>query len=256
MMNLTQLVLASHNAGKLKELQAMLGESVHLRSIGEFSQVEPEETGLSFVENAILKARNAARISGLPALADDSGLAVDFLGGAPGIYSARYADGKGDAANNAKLLEALSGVPDTDSLEGAYLALQAGLGPLVATLFAVGLLASGLASTSVGAYAGAEIMQGLLHVRVPLIARRLVTLIPALAILAVGFDPTLALILSQVVLSFGIPFALIPLVALTAQQRTLGSFRNRAVTTVAGVAASVFIIVLNALLLYLIFTGA
>ena len=106
-----QLVLASHNAGKLKELQAMLGESVHLRSIGEFSEVEPDETGLSFVENAILKARNAARISGLPALADDSGLAVDYLGGAPGIYSARYADGKGDAANNAKLLEALKDVP-------------------------------------------------------------------------------------------------------------------------------------------------
>lgn len=109
MMNLTQLVLASHNAGKLKELQAMLGNSVQLRSIGEFSSVEPEETGLSFVENAILKARNASRISGLPALADDSGLAVDFLGGAPGIYSARYADGQGDAANNAKLLDALKG---------------------------------------------------------------------------------------------------------------------------------------------------
>ena len=69
MMNIKQLVLASHNAGKLKELQAMLGESVQLRSIGEWSKVEPEETGLSFVENAILKARNAARISGLPALA-------------------------------------------------------------------------------------------------------------------------------------------------------------------------------------------
>ena len=110
-MTFTQLVLASHNAGKLKELQTMLGDSVHLRSIGEFSSVEPEETGLSFVENAILKARNAARISGLPALADDSGLAVDFLGGAPGIYSARYADGQGDAANNAKLLEALKDEP-------------------------------------------------------------------------------------------------------------------------------------------------
>ncbi|WP_223456683.1 MULTISPECIES: RdgB/HAM1 family non-canonical purine NTP pyrophosphatase [unclassified Pseudomonas] len=114
MINFTQLVLASHNAGKLKELQAMLGESVHLRSIGEFSSVEPEETGLSFVENAILKARNAARISGLPALADDSGLAVDFLGGAPGIYSARYADGKGDAANNAKLLDVLKDVPEAE----------------------------------------------------------------------------------------------------------------------------------------------
>jgi len=112
MSDLTELVLASHNAGKLKELQAMLGDRVRVRSVGEFSQVEPEETGLSFVENAILKARNAARLSGLPALADDSGLAVDALGGAPGIYSARYADGQGDAANNAKLLEALKEVPD------------------------------------------------------------------------------------------------------------------------------------------------
>ena len=114
MSDLTELVLASHNAGKLKELQAMLGNRVRVRSVGEFSQVEPEETGLSFVENAILKARNAARLSGLPALADDSGLAVDALGGAPGIYSARYADGKGDAANNAKLLEALQEVPDAE----------------------------------------------------------------------------------------------------------------------------------------------
>ncbi|MFF7706420.1 RdgB/HAM1 family non-canonical purine NTP pyrophosphatase [Pseudomonas sp. NPDC007930] len=113
-MNLHELVLASHNAGKLKELQAMLGGSVTLRSVGEFSQVEPEETGLSFVENAILKARNAARLSGLPALADDSGLAVDVLGGAPGIYSARYADGQGDRANNAKLLEALRGIPEAE----------------------------------------------------------------------------------------------------------------------------------------------
>tara|TARA_R110002095_G_scaffold173286_2_gene150687 strand:- start:17405 stop:17998 length:594 start_codon:yes stop_codon:yes gene_type:complete len=107
-----ELVLASHNTGKLKELQAMLGDAVRVRSIGEFSDIEPEETGLSFVENAILKARNAARISGLPALADDSGLAVDHLGGAPGIYSARYANGQGDAANNAKLLDALKDVPD------------------------------------------------------------------------------------------------------------------------------------------------
>ena len=114
MSDLTELVLASYNAGKLKELQAMLGDRVRVRSVGEFSQVEPEETGLSFVEHAILKARNAARLSGLPALADDSGLAVDALGGAPGIYSARYADGQGDAANNAKLLEALKEVPDAE----------------------------------------------------------------------------------------------------------------------------------------------
>jgi len=151
---------------------------------------------------------------------------------------------------------ALAGVPGTDSLEGAYAALRDGIGPLVATLFAVGLLASGLASTAVGAYAGAEIMHGLLHVRVPLILRRLVTLIPALVILAIGFDPTLALILSQVVLSFGIPFALVPLIALTAKREVLGAYRNRAWTTIAGVAASVFLIALNALLLWLVLTGA
>ena len=114
MMPFPELVLASHNPGKLKELQAMLGDAVRVRSVAEFNSHEPEETGLSFIENAILKARHAARVSGLPALADDSGLAVDALGGAPGIYSARYADGRGDAANNAKLLEALKDVPDAE----------------------------------------------------------------------------------------------------------------------------------------------
>ena len=111
---ITELVLASHNAGKLKELQAMLGSHIKVRAVSEFSSIEPEETGLSFIENAILKARHAAQVSGLPALADDSGLAVDALGGAPGIYSARYADGQGDAANNAKLLDVLKAVPDSE----------------------------------------------------------------------------------------------------------------------------------------------
>ena len=106
------LVLASHNAGKLKELQAMLGDRFLVRSVAEFSSEAPEETGLSFIENAILKARHAARVSGLPALADDSGLAVDFLGGAPGIHSARYSGTGDDAANNTKLLEVLKDVPD------------------------------------------------------------------------------------------------------------------------------------------------
>ena len=150
----------------------------------------------------------------------------------------------------------LAGVEGTDSLEGAHAALAAGLGPVVATFFAVGLLASGLASTSVGAYAGAEIMHGLLHVRIPLLARRLVTLIPALVILGIGFDPTLALVLSQVVLSFGIPFALIPLIALTAQRRTLGVWANRAWTTAAGIIASVLLIALTGALLWLVLTGA
>ncbi|MAL27750.1 MAG: divalent metal cation transporter [Croceicoccus sp.] len=150
----------------------------------------------------------------------------------------------------------LAGVPGTDTLEGAYSALYDGIGPVVATLFAIGLLASGLASTSVGAYAGAEIMRGLLRIRVPLLVRRLVTLLPALALLAFGVDPTLALVLSQVVLSFGIPFALVPLVALTSRDDVLGRFRNHIATTVAGIAASVFLIALNGVLLWLVFTGA
>lgn len=149
----------------------------------------------------------------------------------------------------------LPGVEGTDTLEGAHAALTAALGPVIGVLFAVALLASGLASTSVGAYAGAEIMHGLLSVRVPLITRRLVTLIPALAILALGIDPTFALILSQVVLSFGIPFALIPLVALTAQKRTLGEHANRRATTVLGIVCAVLLIALNAMLLWLVATG-
>lgn len=149
----------------------------------------------------------------------------------------------------------LAGVPGTDTLEGAHAALGMSLGPVVATLFAVGLLASGLASTAVGAYAGAEIMDGLLRVRIPLLARRLATMAPALIVLAVGVEPTFALVLSQVVLSFGIPFALVPLVSLTARRDVLGRFRNRLVTTVAGVAASVFLIALNAMLLWLVLAG-
>jgi len=109
-----QLVLASNNAGKLKELQAMLGAHVEVLPQRQFTEVEAVEDGLSFIENAIIKARHAARASGLPALADDSGLAVDVLGGAPGIHSARYAGGGGDAANNAKLLDSLRGVPDAE----------------------------------------------------------------------------------------------------------------------------------------------
>lgn len=109
-----ELVLASNNKGKLAELQAMLGDSITVRPQSDFTDIEAEETGLTFVENALIKARHAARASGLPALADDSGLAVDALGGAPGIYSARYAGGGGDAANNAKLLEALKDIPDAE----------------------------------------------------------------------------------------------------------------------------------------------
>ncbi|MAL94819.1 MAG: non-canonical purine NTP pyrophosphatase, RdgB/HAM1 family [Haliea sp.] len=109
----TTIVLASGNAGKLAELQRILAPlGVTLRPQSDYRVPEVEETGLTFVENALLKARAAAIHSGLPAIADDSGLEVDALQGAPGIRSARYAEG-GDAANNAKLLEALDGVPES-----------------------------------------------------------------------------------------------------------------------------------------------
>ena len=107
------VVLASRNAKKLAELQDLLGAmGYRLRPVSEFSDEAAEEHAPSFVENALLKARHAARVSGLPALADDSGIEVDALNGAPGVHSARYAGANAsDAANNAKLLAALGDVP-------------------------------------------------------------------------------------------------------------------------------------------------
>ena len=110
----SRLVLATGNAGKLREMREILGPwQVEVRSLAEFTASAAEETGLTFVENALLKARFAAQAAGLPAIADDSGLEVDALHGAPGIYSARYAGpGCDDAANNARLLRELEAVPD------------------------------------------------------------------------------------------------------------------------------------------------
>lgn len=104
-----KIVLATGNAGKLKELRALLADQpFDIVSQKDLGVSDADETGLSFVENAILKARHASRMTGMPALADDSGLCVDVLGGAPGIYSARYAGpGASDADNNRKLLETL-----------------------------------------------------------------------------------------------------------------------------------------------------
>jgi XTP/dITP diphosphohydrolase len=109
-----RLVLATGNAGKLKELRAILASwQVAVLPLSDFTAGAAEETGMSFVDNAILKARFAAEAARLPAIADDSGLEVDALGGAPGVRSARYAgEGAGDAANNARLLRELQGVPD------------------------------------------------------------------------------------------------------------------------------------------------
>lgn len=160
--------------------------------------------------------------------------------------------------NLAMLLTAavsLQGIPGTDTLEGVYAALTQNLGPVIAVLFAVGLLASGLASTSVGAYAGAEIMSGLTDIQIPLLWRRVITLIPAFVILSIGADPTWALIISQVILSFGIPFALIPLVWLTRDKSILGVDINTTLTTTLAVVGAGFVIALNLVLLWVTFAG-
>jgi manganese transport protein len=160
--------------------------------------------------------------------------------------------------NAAMLLVAalnMRGNGGTASIEGAYAAVHDTLGATIAVLFAVGLLASGLASTSVGAYAGAMIMQGLLNWSVPMLVRRLITLSPAVAILALGFDPTRTLVLSQVVLSFGIPFAVLPLVRLTSNPEVMGSDTNHRATTLIGWVVAVLISLLNVALIYLTVRG-
>ena len=162
------------------------------------------------------------------------------------------------AVNIALLLlaaSALSGAEGTDTIEGAHAAITASLGPAVGVIFAVGLLASGLASTSVGAYAGSEIMAGLLHVRVPLLLRRAVTLVPALVIIGVGAEPTWALVLSQVVLSFGIPLAIVPLMRATGSEALMGRWRDGAPLRWTARASAALIIALNVALVWLTLTG-
>ncbi|WP_063010375.1 Nramp family divalent metal transporter [Nocardia kruczakiae] len=161
------------------------------------------------------------------------------------------------AVNLAMLLMAAAtlGGRDIDSIESAHAAVREVLGSWAALLLAVALLASGLASTSVGAYAGAMIMDGLLRRKVPLLFRRVVTLIPALLILAAGVDPTRALIVSQVVLSFGIPFALIPLVRFTSDRVLMGADANHRATTAAAWLIAAVISALNLLLIYLTVAG-
>ncbi|RBQ08200.1 divalent metal cation transporter [Micromonospora sp. LHW51205] len=173
------------------------------------------------------------------------GLRVDVL----------IALGVAGAVNLAMLLVAASSfhgtsIPGTDTLEGVHAGLATTLGTAAAVGFAVALLLSGLASTSVGTYAGEIIMQGFLRRRIPLLIRRMITLLPALAVLAIGVDPTRALVLSQVVLSFGIPFALIPVVMFTRRRDLMGSLVNRRATTAAAVAITAFVVALNAFLLW------
>ena len=140
-------------------------------------------------------------------------------------------------------------VPDTDTLDGVHAGLATVLDQPAALAFALALLASGFASSGVGTYAGQVVMQGFIQRRIPLLLRRGLTITPALMVLGIGIDPTQALVYSQVVLSFGIPFALVPLVLLTRRRDVMAELVNRRLTTiVAGFAAAV-IIALNGFLL-------
>jgi manganese transport protein len=147
------------------------------------------------------------------------------------------------------------GVLDVDSIEGAYDGFQSQLGQGAAIAFGIALLASGLSSSSVGTYAGQVVMQGFIRRSIPLLLRRLVTMTPALVVLGVGLDPTKSLVVSQVVLSFGIPFALVPLVLLTRRADVMGSFRNARLTTIAASVVAALIIALNLFLLAQTFLG-
>jgi manganese transport protein len=149
----------------------------------------------------------------------------------------------------------LRGIEGTDTIEGAHAAIESALGPGIALVFAIGLLASGLASTSVGSYAGATIMAGLLKRRIPLFARRVVTLIPAVVILALGVDPTWALVLSQVFLSFGIPFALVPLLRLTSDRAVMEESANGRVVRWVLATIVVLVVALNLALIVLTVLG-
>jgi manganese transport protein len=142
-----------------------------------------------------------------------------------------------------------TGHTTVDSIEGAYRGFQDLVGNGTAVAFGLALLASGFASSSVGTFAGQVVMQGFIARQIPLLTRRLVTMTPALVVLGVGLDPTRSLVISQVVLSFGIPFALIPLVIFTSRRELMGALVNRRITTFAACVLAALIVMLNIFLL-------
>ena len=141
------------------------------------------------------------------------------------------------------------GLLHVNSLEGAHKTLEPILGGASSALFALALIASGLSSSAVGTLSGQVVMQGFIRRRIPVSLRRLVTMLPAFVVIAIGVDPSRTLVLSQVVLSFGIPFALIPLVVFTARRDVMGPLVNRRATTVAASAIAAVIVCLNVFLL-------
>jgi manganese transport protein len=142
-----------------------------------------------------------------------------------------------------------AGLLHVNSLDGAHKTLAPILGPASGVLFALALVASGLSSSAVGTLSGQVVMQGFIRRQVPIAVRRLVTMVPAFVVIAIGLNPTRTLVVSQVVLSFGIPFALIPLVWFTARRDVMGDLVNRRVTTVVASVVAAAIVGLNFVLL-------
>jgi manganese transport protein len=147
------------------------------------------------------------------------------------------------------------GLTEIGTIEQAYRTLEPLLGSSASVVFAVSLLASGLSSSSVGTMAGQVIMGGFLHRRIPVWVRRLVTVIPPMLVIMLGLEPTRTLVISQVILSFGLPFAIIPLVLFTSRKDLMGGLVNRRLTTIAAWLVAAAVIGLNLFLLYRIFSG-
>jgi manganese transport protein len=147
-----------------------------------------------------------------------------------------------------------SGLTNVESLENAHKTLAGLVGGYSSTLFALALLGSGLSSSTVGTLAGQVVMQGFVRWRIPVWVRRLVTMLPALIVIGIGLDPSRTLVISQVVLSFGIPFALIPLVIFTGKREIMGALTNQRSTTVVAAVIAALITGLNIFLLYQVFT--
>jgi manganese transport protein len=148
------------------------------------------------------------------------------------------------------------GLTNVGTIEQAHKTLQPLLGSAASWVFGISLLASGLSSASVGTMAGQVIMQGFLHIDIPVWVRRLVTMIPSLIVIAIGLDPTRTLVISQVLLSFGLPFAIIPLVIFTSRKDLMGVLTNGRLTNILASLVAGLIVVLNIYLLFSVFKGA
>lgn len=164
------------------------------------------------------------------------------------------------AVNAAMLIMAAStfyaqGLREIGTLEEAYRTLSPVLGPAAGKIFAIALIAAGLSSSAVGTMSGQVVMQGFVHFRIPLWTRRLVTVLPSLVVLSSGLDPTRTLVISQVVLSFGLPFAVIPLVLFTANKKIMGPLVNRHFTSLLAGLTTLLILALNSYLIYSILAG-